>query len=232
MPKSKSYQPKLLEALKDPDEAAEYLNVALEEGDREVFLLALRNVANARGGITKLAEATNLNRENLYRMLSEKGNPELYSLYSLLDALGFRLAVGLKPDEPKQHHLATEAELFLVLHTRKVVIPQTGESLALAADTKVEQAEKTIVVNSEEKEIGELKYDFQRGDLFLDNIVRSLLPKWASIDVEVRTKDGIQHQATTALGSAPKLTLLLETPVKREEIDQITLKPHHSNNKV
>ncbi len=111
MPKSKSYQPKLLEALRDPEEAAEYLNAALEEGDKELFLLALRNVADARGGLSKLAEATDLNRENLYRMLSERGNPEFYSLNALLHALGFRLAVGLNPDDPNPKEVVEEIEV-------------------------------------------------------------------------------------------------------------------------
>jgi len=44
------YQKDLIEALKDPAEAAAYLNAALEEGNRETFLLALRNVAKANGG--------------------------------------------------------------------------------------------------------------------------------------------------------------------------------------
>jgi putative addiction module killer protein len=82
--------------LQDPAEAAGYLNACLEDGDPEVFLLALRDVARARGGVAKLAEVTELNREHLYRMLSENGNPELRSLETLLDALGFRLAVTLK----------------------------------------------------------------------------------------------------------------------------------------
>jgi DNA-binding phage protein len=37
-----------------------------------------------------------LNRENLYRMLSEKGNPELRSMGTLLDALGLKLSVDVK----------------------------------------------------------------------------------------------------------------------------------------
>jgi len=44
------YQKDLIEALKNPAEAAAYLNAALEEVDRETFLLALRNVAEANGG--------------------------------------------------------------------------------------------------------------------------------------------------------------------------------------
>lgn len=50
MTKSKSYQAELIESLRDPREAAEYLNAALEEVDPELFLLALRNVAEAQGG--------------------------------------------------------------------------------------------------------------------------------------------------------------------------------------
>jgi DNA-binding phage protein len=45
-----TYQEDLIEDLKDPREAAAYLNAAMEEGDRELFLLALRNVAEAHGG--------------------------------------------------------------------------------------------------------------------------------------------------------------------------------------
>jgi DNA-binding phage protein len=44
------YQQDLIEGLKNPEEAAAYLNAALEEGDRETFLLALRNMAEANGG--------------------------------------------------------------------------------------------------------------------------------------------------------------------------------------
>jgi probable addiction module antidote protein len=96
MARSKSYQEELTEDLKDPSEAAEYLNAALEDEDPEVFLTALRDVAEAHGGMTRLSKRTKLNRENLYKMLSKKGNPELHSLGILLEALGLRLAVEAK----------------------------------------------------------------------------------------------------------------------------------------
>ncbi len=91
--KRNAYQPDLIESLRDAGEAEEYLNAALEEGDPELFLLALRNVAEAQGGVAQLAEKAKLNRESLYKILSERGNPELKSLDALLHALGFRLAV-------------------------------------------------------------------------------------------------------------------------------------------
>jgi probable addiction module antidote protein len=80
----------------DPREAEGYLKAALEDEDPRVFLLALRNVAEARGGMSKVAAASKLNRESLYRMLSENGNPSLQSLRALLSSLGFRLAVESK----------------------------------------------------------------------------------------------------------------------------------------
>lgn len=96
MPKlTKSYQESLLQALQNPQEAAEYLTAALEDGDSALFLLALRNVADAQGMKT-VASKAQLNRENLYRMLSEQGNPQLGSLRALLDALNLRLAITVK----------------------------------------------------------------------------------------------------------------------------------------
>jgi probable addiction module antidote protein len=92
---TKSYQESLLAALQNPAEAAAYLNAAMEEGDTALFLLALRNVAEAKG-ISHLATGAHLNRESLYRMLSEQGNPQLSSLTTLLDALNLRLAVTVK----------------------------------------------------------------------------------------------------------------------------------------
>ncbi len=96
MTKNKSYQDDLLESLKEPAEAVEYLNAALHDGDPEVFLLALRDVAEALGGVSALSKKTKLNRENLYRMLSKRGNPQLQSLNVLLDVLGFKLSVEKK----------------------------------------------------------------------------------------------------------------------------------------
>lgn len=89
------YEEGLKQDLADPSEAAAYLNMALEEGVQEVFLLALRDVAEARG-MTSVAREALLNRENLYRILSEQGNPRLTSLVALLDSLGLKLAVEVK----------------------------------------------------------------------------------------------------------------------------------------
>ena len=96
MARSRPYRDNLLATLQDPREAAAYLDAALEAGDREAFLLALRQVAEARlGSIGELAGRSGLNRESLYRTLSGQGNPELASLDRLLHAVGLRLAVAV-----------------------------------------------------------------------------------------------------------------------------------------
>jgi probable addiction module antidote protein len=86
----RSYQNELLKQLKDPSEAAEYLNACYEDSE-EVFLSGLRNVVEARGGVRAVAKLSELNRENLYRVLSERGNPKFYSLTSILDAIGISI---------------------------------------------------------------------------------------------------------------------------------------------
>lgn len=90
----RNYQEKLLENLRDPELAHHYLNEALTDEDPQIFLLALKNVHEAQGGqVTELAQKANLSRENIYRILSKKGNPKLSSIISLLNAVGFSLAV-------------------------------------------------------------------------------------------------------------------------------------------
>ncbi len=87
----KDYDKFLLKQLQDKAIAAEYLNAALENGSMNELLVAFRNVAQAHGGIGELAAMTELNRQSLYKMLSENGNPTLGSLFSLLKAIGVHL---------------------------------------------------------------------------------------------------------------------------------------------
>ena len=93
MPRSAAYDDLLMEMLKDEDRALAYLNAALDEQDPRVFLVALRNVTQAHGGIGLVAQRSGLNRESLYRVLSEKGNPSMQTLAGILGALGARLGV-------------------------------------------------------------------------------------------------------------------------------------------
>ena len=93
----RKYEDTLRERLADPEYARVFLDVALEEfekdGNREAFLLALRDVVEARGGVGKLTKATHLNKQSLYEALSEEGNPGLETVGAILHAIGFRLSV-------------------------------------------------------------------------------------------------------------------------------------------
>jgi probable addiction module antidote protein len=77
----------------NPAYALELLNSILEEGEQGELLIALRQMAKAFGGVQSIAEKANLNSTQLYRTLSEQGNPELRSLSAILKAMGLRLAV-------------------------------------------------------------------------------------------------------------------------------------------
>ena len=104
----RAYDDWLIDRLKDPKEAAAYLEAAIEDGDQGVLMLALRHVALARGGVAEIARRSQLTREATYRMLSESGNPELKSLTALLSAAGLRLSVkpmeSVRPPRASRKH--------------------------------------------------------------------------------------------------------------------------------
>ena len=97
---AKSYQEDLLKRLQNPDYAAEYLNAALADEDPSVFLTALKDIADAQGvSVATIARKARLNRESLYRTLSDKGNPRLHTLCLILVTLGLRLSVTCEKPE-------------------------------------------------------------------------------------------------------------------------------------
>ena len=79
----------------DPQFAAEYLQAALEDTDEpQVLLIALRHLAEAQGGLGKMAKAAGMKRESLYRALSKRGNPRLSTLVAVTRAMGMKLTVS------------------------------------------------------------------------------------------------------------------------------------------
>ncbi len=81
---------------KDERDVSAYLNASMEafeeDGNLHAFLLAVRTIVEVKGGFSKLSKQTGLNREHLYRLLSDKGNPTLYSLLKILNALGYPIS--------------------------------------------------------------------------------------------------------------------------------------------
>ncbi len=71
----------------DPATAAATLDAILAEGDQGELLVTLRQMAKAFGGMGAVAKAAELNQTQLYRTLSENGNPELRNLNAILHAM-------------------------------------------------------------------------------------------------------------------------------------------------
>ena len=80
------------EYLDDEQVIAEYLTAALEDPNPEVFLIAVANVAKARG-IAKVAQDSGLGRESLYKALAPGAKPRYETVRKLMDALGVKLTV-------------------------------------------------------------------------------------------------------------------------------------------
>lgn len=93
--RTSNYQDDLIEDLRDAEEARAYLEAAFaaydEDGHTDALLLAMRNVAQAQGGIGELAKRTSITREHLYEVLASKHNPRLDNWLDILAGLGFRV---------------------------------------------------------------------------------------------------------------------------------------------
>jgi probable addiction module antidote protein len=80
------------EYLDDEEVIAEYLTAPLKDPNPEVFLIAVANVAKARG-IAKVAQDSGLGRESLYKALAPGAKPRYETVRKLMDALGVKLTV-------------------------------------------------------------------------------------------------------------------------------------------
>lgn len=76
--------------LEDEETIAEYLSVALEDPNPDMFLVAVRNVARARG-MAQLARDSGLGRESLYKALTPGARPRYDTVLKVLRALGVKL---------------------------------------------------------------------------------------------------------------------------------------------
>ena len=87
----KKHREDLLARLKDADYAAEYQAQVLVEHDKAAFMVALKNVVEATGGMSVMAKRVGLIRPSLYKVLSRRGNPTLETLQAIREALAYGL---------------------------------------------------------------------------------------------------------------------------------------------
>ncbi len=91
MAKIKAFDPS--EFLDDDEVVAEYLTVALEDPNPDVFLAAVGHVAKARG-MGAIAESSGLGRESLYKALTPGAKPRYDTMLRVLQSLGVKITVS------------------------------------------------------------------------------------------------------------------------------------------
>jgi probable addiction module antidote protein len=91
-PRDVNYDDYMGEALKDPAEAAAYIEAVMELDDPASLLVALRHVAKAHG-MAEVARRADVGDKTLFKALSADGNPTLSTVHKVLHAVGLRLSV-------------------------------------------------------------------------------------------------------------------------------------------
>ncbi|MBF5096345.1 putative addiction module antidote protein [Azospirillum sp. INR13] len=83
----------IVESLDSDERIAAYLDAVLEDGDPQLIVAALGDIARAKG-MTEVARNAGLGRQSLYKALSPDGNPEFATVLKVIKSLGFRLTVS------------------------------------------------------------------------------------------------------------------------------------------
>ena len=91
-PRDASYDDYMAQSMKDPIEAAAYIEAVMELDDPAALLVALRHVAKAHG-MAEVARRADMGDKTLFKALSAEGNPTLTTVHKVLAALGLRLSV-------------------------------------------------------------------------------------------------------------------------------------------
>ena len=91
------------EYLDNEEVIAEYLAAALEDPDTEACMMAVSNVAKARG-IASIAKGSGLGRESLYKALAPGAKPRFETVRKLMDALGVRWTVAPSTTSRRRVH--------------------------------------------------------------------------------------------------------------------------------
>jgi probable addiction module antidote protein len=91
-PRDVSFDDYMVESMKDPAQAAAYLEAVIDLEDPAALLVALRQVAKAHG-MAEVARRADVGDKTLFKALSADGNPTLSTVHKVLHAVGLRLSV-------------------------------------------------------------------------------------------------------------------------------------------
>jgi DNA-binding phage protein len=131
MRKYRTWHEVLVEQLADPEEALDYLQLALEgyqkEGDTSFFLRALRTVVEAQGQVVGLSKKTGIAPEVLSKILSSDEPPRIDTLDTILNAFGWRLSIESLEDVSPNLEIPSKERVRLK-PTRKKSVDQIAEA--------------------------------------------------------------------------------------------------------
>ncbi|MDX8401356.1 MAG: putative addiction module antidote protein [Mariprofundaceae bacterium] len=82
--------------LDSPEAIAEYLTAALEDGDPDLLLAVLGDIARAEG-MSKVASKAQLGRESLYKTLTPGSKPRFDTILKVMRSLGIHLEAKMEP---------------------------------------------------------------------------------------------------------------------------------------
>jgi probable addiction module antidote protein len=95
MAKEKITRWNVLDYLTDENAIAAYLKAAVSENDPNTLILAIGDIAKAKG-INDIAQKMGVNRESLYKSFSGKVKPKFETIYNAIDKLGFQMSFQSK----------------------------------------------------------------------------------------------------------------------------------------
>jgi len=91
-PRDVSFDDYMVQSMKDPVQAAAYIEAVIDLEDPAALLVALRHVAKAHG-MAEVDRRADVGDKTLFKALSANGNPTLATVHKVLAAMGLRLSV-------------------------------------------------------------------------------------------------------------------------------------------
>lgn len=99
MRKYKNIDDYIIDLLKNPEEAEEYLNASVEEymkdGNTKAFCIAIEHLVKSKSSVTEFSQKNNLSRKQLYRIFKNEISPSMDLVFKILNSLGFKIQFKL-----------------------------------------------------------------------------------------------------------------------------------------
>lgn len=121
------------EYLDTEESIASYLSSIIEEGDPQLLLAAISDVAKARG-MAKIASDSGLGRESLYKALKPESKPRFETILKVLNSLGVKMQFNAIHEIDKNNVLSEKA----IKSVKKITARKK------AAPRRPKKAKKTI----------------------------------------------------------------------------------------